>query len=154
MANDSPIPKGRKPLERLVYIASPPVCPVIKRRVLSTPPPHGLSGSSPEVADSPFSRWDMDQRFRHRESRRELFLQNRLLEHQATEGRPGSSVEGSDNSGDDRWSTMCQFVLVESLTIRGSPHWSATWTPFQGCGRWVLRNARLLFRWRCWIVSK
>ena len=92
---DSPLPRGRKPLP--VPREAPPTSPDvdasrIKRRVPAS--------TSPEGVDSPVSA--LHQRAESRRTRRNLLLSHPLMQMQATEGNPGNSVDGSQNSDDDR----------------------------------------------------
>ena len=98
---DSPLPRGRKPLPvPREAPASPDVDARIKRRVPASP--GSLSGTSPEGVDSPVSALHAYQRAESRRVRRNLLLSHPLMQMQATEGNPGNSVDGSQNSDDDR----------------------------------------------------
>jgi hypothetical protein len=88
--------------------ASPLSSPVILSpgtpAVLPSPVSSALSASVSSDDDSAsVSSSSVEARPAGRVSRRQRMLKNRFLDHQAKEGKEGSSVDGSSNSDDDQY---------------------------------------------------
>lgn len=76
---------------------------------LPVPPSPVSSAVSPSVCSSDHA--SVEARPSRHASRRQLMLDNPLLDHQAKEGNEGSSVHGSSNSEDDQY---CAHFLIVS----------------------------------------
>ena len=89
-----------------------PASPLSSPVVLSPGTPAVLPSPVSSAVSASVSSSSVEARPAGRASRRQRMLKNRFLDHQAKEGKEGSSVDGSSNSDDDQY---CFPVVVLCL---------------------------------------